>query len=103
MRLLDDQMLSFMGAEQIKKILHLRIEQASESFLRILYAMTEAYANEHLGSEPSDKEIETLLANMDIQPMTREELIKEIELANAQIEKGKYITLDDLEKEMEQW
>lgn len=92
-----------MGAEQIKKILHLRIEQASESFLRILYAMTEAYANEHLGGEPGDKQIEALLANMDLQPMTQEELIKEIELANAQIDKGNYTTLEDLEKEMDQW
>ncbi len=92
-----------MGVEQIKKVLHLRIEQADESFLRILYAMTEAYASEYLeAEETSDAEVISTLPPPGPR-LTMEELINEIEEANAEIGRGECITSEELEKETEKW
>ena len=93
-----------MGVEQIKKILHLRIEQADESFLRILHAMTEAYANEHLEeSQITDEMIMAIPPSPEWQRMTKKELTTELDEAIQQVESGEYTTLEDLEEEMEQW
>lgn len=92
-----------MGAEQIREILHRRIEQADERFLRILYAMAEAYATEYLEEEATDEQVEAAVADVDLKPMTKEALISEIKEADAQIEKGEFFTIDDLEEEAEQW
>ncbi len=81
-----------MGAEQIKKVLHLRIEQADESFLRILYAMTEAYIRE-LEEDALDAEIMSIPPSPDWKPLTEEELMARLEASSAQVEKGDYITL----------
>ena len=35
-----------MGAQQIKDVLHYRIEQADEDFLQMMYAMVEVYAEQ---------------------------------------------------------
>jgi len=36
-------------------------------------------------------------------PMTKAELINEIKEADAEFKRGEYISVEDLEKEMEQW
>lgn len=93
-----------MSIEQIKETLHLRVEQADESFLRILHAMTEAYAAEYLEEkEVTDEQIMAIPPSPDWKPMTREELRAELDEANAEFERGEFITLEDLEKEAEQW
>jgi hypothetical protein len=93
-----------MGAEQIKAILHLRIEQADERFLRILHAMTEAYANEHLDdSDITDEMIMAIPPSPDWKRLTKEEMLDELQEAMKQVDRGEYTTLEDLEKEMEQW
>lgn len=93
-----------MSIEQIKETLHLRVEQADESFLRILHAMTEAYAAEYLEEEEeiSDEEAAAILPPPGPR-ITMKELLDEIEEADAEIERGEFITPEDLEKEMEQW
>lgn len=92
-----------MGAEQIKKLLHLRIEQADESFLRILYAMTEAYASEYLEEEITDEQVMAIPPNPEWKRLTKAELKAELDEANAEFERGESITLEELEKEAEQW
>ena len=93
-----------MGAEQIKEILHLRIEQADESFLRILHAMTEAYAHEHLEeSQITDEMIMAVPANPSLKQLTEKELIARLEESSAQAQNGDYITIDELEKEIKEW
>ncbi len=93
-----------MGAEQIKEILHLRIEQADESFLRILHAMTEAYASEHLEeSQITDEMIMAVPAAPSLKQLTEEELIARLEESSAQAKKGDYITIDELEEEVKEW
>ena len=91
-----------MGIEQIKETVHLRIEQADERLLRVMHAMTEAYA---APSEAliSDEMIMAIPLSPTWKPMTKAELRNEIEEADAEFERGKYISVEDLEKEMEQW
>lgn len=91
-----------MGAEQIKEILHLRIEEADESFLRILHAMTEAYKQEQEAAA-LEAEIMSIPPNPDWKPMTQEEMMAHLEESEAQIERGEYVTLEELRKESEQW
>lgn len=93
-----------MSVEQIKETLHLRVEQADESFLRILHAMTEAYAAEYLEAEITDEQIMAIMeADDDLKPMTKEALHAEINEGLAQIERGEGYTIEQLQKEMEQW
>lgn len=92
-----------MSVEQIKATLHLRVEQADESFLRILYAMTEAYAREYLEEEITDEQIMAIPPSPEWKPLTEEELTARLEASSAQIEKGESITLEELEKEIREW
>lgn len=93
-----------MSIEQIKETLHLRVEQVDERFLRVLHAMTEAYAAEYLSEEDiTDEQIMAIPPSPDWKPMTKEELKAELDEANAEFERGEFMTLEDLEKEAEQW
>ena len=94
---------SIMGIAQIKEDLHRQIEQADRGFLRILHAMTVAYNAEHQEVEISDGEIAAICKDGDYKPMTKAELLSEIDEANTAIENGNYVTIEELEKEMEQW
>ncbi len=96
------QIRKVMSTEQIKEVLHRRIEEVDERFLKVMFAMAETYIKEQEDAA-LEAEIEALPPNPDWKPMTKEELISEIEEANAQIERGEFIDIDDLEKEMEKW
>ncbi|MCB9035858.1 MAG: hypothetical protein H6557_04480 [Lewinellaceae bacterium] len=87
----------FMGAEQIKEILHLRIEQADESFLRILHAMTEAYAHEHL-EESKEQRIASYEASL--KPMTKEELVARALASQEDIEAGRLHDIEEVEQKL---
>lgn len=86
-----------MGAEQIKEILHLRIEQADESFLRILHAMTEAYASEHL-EESKEQRIASYEASL--KPMTKEELVARALASQEDIEAGRLHDIEEVEQKL---
>lgn len=94
-----------MGVEQIKEVLHLRIEQGDESFLQVMYAMAEAYFKTHSlpGAPQEDAEIMAVAPNPAWKPLSKEELLTEIREADAEIERGEFYTAEDLEKDMEQW
>jgi hypothetical protein len=89
-----------MYAEDIKAVLHQRIEQADIRLLQIVYAMVETYIEQHSIAAP-DKD----LAGYPVhdEPLTIAELKQKIALAEEQIDQGVYLTLEDLEKEAESW
>ncbi|MCB9352831.1 MAG: hypothetical protein H6573_35910 [Lewinellaceae bacterium] len=64
--------------------------------------MTEAYASEHL-EEEIDEQPYTIPPNPEWKRLTKAELKAEIDEANAEFERGESITLEELEKEAEQW
>ena len=88
-----------MSTTQIKELLHQRIEQVDESFLNVLYAMMEAYIKEQEEAE-LEQEINAIPPYVPEEPIG---LITEIEEANAEIERGEFVTLEDLEKEIDTW
>ena len=91
-----------MGVEQIREVLHLRIEQADESFLRILHAMTEAYASEYLeDSQIVDEVIMAIPPSSNWHKLSREDLKAELAEANSEYERGEYTTLEELENDSE--
>ena len=84
-----------MSIQRIKETLHLRIEEADERLLKMMYAMSMAY---HLSSEKDNaKPYESK------QAMSHSSFIDELKNASQSIENGNFITLEDLEKEMSQW
>jgi len=93
---------SIMSTAQIKEVLHRRIEEVDERFLKVMYAMAETYME-----EIEDAELEAIVNNMPPNPnwkrMTKAELVAEIEEADAQIDRGEFFTSEELEKEMEKW
>jgi len=91
-----------MSTSQLKKVLKLRIEQADEKLLRLMYAITAAY-NLPSGQEITDEYINSIAPSESWKPMSKAELLNEIQEADSSIEAGDYITLEDLEKEMRQW
>lgn len=92
-----------MSTQQIKEDLYRQIEQADNRFLRILHAMTIAYSAEHQEEEISDNEIEEICGNTDYKPMTKAELKAELDEANAEFDKGEFVTIEELRKETELW
>jgi len=89
-----------MYAEDIKAVLHLRIEQADIRLLQIVYAMVETYIEQHNGAF-QDKDIVGYPAQDE--SLTIAELKRKIALAEEQIDQGLYLTLEELEKEAESW
>lgn len=91
-----------MSTEQIKEVLHHRIEQIDERFLRVMYVMAETYVKEQEDAA-LEAQIAAITPNPEWKPMTEEELMVRLEASSAQFEKGEYLTVEELEKEMEQW
>jgi len=94
--------LIIMSTQQIKEMLHQRIEQVDESFLRVMYAMAEAYMKEIEEAE-LEKQINSVPPNPNWKPLTEKELVARLEESSAEVDRGEYITIEDLEKEAEQW
>lgn len=92
-----------MSIEKMKEVLHLRIEEADERMLRVFHAMTEAYAAPSEEEEITDEMIMAIPPSPDWKPMTKAELKAELDEANAEIERGEFLTVDELEKEMQKW
>ena len=89
-----------MGAEQIKAVLHQRIEQADERFLQVIYAMVETYAEQYEINGSDDDPIGYTPVG---EPITVAELKGKINLAEDQIDRGEFLTPEQLQQESEGW
>ena len=88
-----------MSLAQIREELHQRIDLADEHLLMMVYdVMTELDQEEE-----EDAELAQIIAKHDQdgpwKQMTEEELKESI----AEIRRGEYISIEDLEKEMKEW
>ena len=84
-----------MSTAEKRQTLQKRIEEMDDKFINMVYAMMEAYVT---------KEDPIIGYDIEGNPK-RASVMKKIydeQVKNA-IEKGEYITIDDLEKEMETW
>jgi len=94
-----------MSLAQIREELHQRIDLADEHLLMMVYdVMTEVNLEEE---EEDDPELAAVIAKHAEEgpwkQLTQEELLAELEESQEQIRNGEYISIEDLEKEMEQW
>ena len=83
-----------MNKEAIKKELHSYIEKADNRFLKMMYALAKNYQDE-----------DTIIVGYEVDgtPITKETLINEVREASEQVKSGKYISQEDLDKEVENW
>jgi hypothetical protein len=81
------------------------LNQVDDSFLKVVHAMLETYVEEKQEEEEelTDEQIGAIVAAGDYKPMTKEALHAEIREGFEQIERGEYYTVEELEKDMEQW
>jgi len=93
-----------MNIDDIKKRLHLRIEQADEKMLTVLSDMTEnlfeAYLP-HALEQPEAYHAES--KNTLLRARTRKEMTNEIENAMEEYEEGKTISLEKSNREADSW
>jgi Mg-chelatase subunit ChlD len=95
-----------MSLAQIREELHQRIDLADEHLLMMVYdVMTEVDLEEE--EEEEDAELAQAIAKHDQdgpwKQMTEEELMEELKESIAEADRGEYISIEDLEKEMEEW
>ena len=81
-----------MGLLELRKSLHIFIDQTDERFLRMAHSMANEYAkNKDVVAYRADKII------------TKEQLYHELKQAESEIERGDYMTIEEFEKESERW
>lgn len=83
-----------MSTAEKRATLHQRIDELDEKFINAIYAMVETYVND---------ENQIVAYEPDGKPITLNELKSRIKQSEEDYKTGNYITLEDLEKEMESW
>ena len=96
-----------MDAIQRKELLHLRIEQADEQMLAVLTELTETlfktWQPEVVEKEWTEAEIMAMPAPKWANKKTVEERNKDLLAADAECERGEFVTLESLQTELESW
>ena len=92
-----------MGVDVMKKQLMERIQNGDEQYLRVLLAVSNALDESIQGEEVTDEMIMAISPSPDWKRMTEAQLVAELKESMAQIERGEFVTLEELEKDMEQW
>lgn len=81
-----------MSTLELKADLHNLIEEISDtSVLRALHTLLKQKSEDVIGFTSARR------------PLTKKELIKRLEKAETQIRKGQSVTIDELEKEAQDW
>ena len=83
-----------MSTVELRKKIHNFIDKADERFLRMIYSLAHEY------TKSTDDEIVCSRAG---KPITKSQLYKELKESEAEIERGDFMTMEELEKESEQW
>ncbi|MBU0766133.1 MAG: hypothetical protein KJ607_15020 [Bacteroidetes bacterium] len=83
-----------MSSTELKREIHNFIDNADERFLRMVYS---------LASEYTKMPVDDVVCYRAGKPITKKQLYKELKEAEAEIERGDYITIEELEKESGQW
>ena len=81
-----------MGVTELKEELHNYIDHADERFLKMVYAMSREYKASIL-----------IGYNVDGTSITPKELAQRVTSASKRVKSGKFITQEDVEKEVENW
>lgn len=84
-----------MSTVEVRKAVHSYIDQIDDNFLKVVHAMLETHidnqTNEVVGYEPNGD------------PITLAVLKERVKQSEEDYKNGNYVTLEQLEKEMEEW
>ena len=78
-----------MGTAELKKVLHSYIDQADDTFLKMVYAMSKEY-----------KKSEIAGYTIDGSPITKKDLKNRVKAASKRVKGGHYTTQEEVEKEI---
>ena len=92
-----------MGVDVMKQQLIERIQQGDEQLVRVLFAVSEALEETENEAEEVTDEMINAIPAPPWPKLSPQDLKAELDGANAEIESGEFITLEELEKEAEQW
>ena len=81
-----------MGTIELREKLHDYINDADETFLKMVFAMSKEYKTPLI-----------IGYNTDGSPITQEDLKERVRSASNRVKSGDYITMKDIEKEVEFW
>ncbi len=92
-----------MGVDVMKQQLIERIQNGDEQLIRVMFAVSEALEESTQREEITDEMIMAIPPDPTMKRLTEEELLARLEASSAQVERGEYVTIEELEKEMEEW
>ena len=92
-----------MNAIATKDLLHLRIEQADEQLLAVLAEVTESLFRSYQPEVMETLEKGEPIGYQAGEALSTDELRDKITKAENQIDRGEYLTPEELEKEAEAW
>jgi flagellar biosynthesis/type III secretory pathway ATPase len=92
-----------MGVDVMKQQLIDRIQNGDEQYIRVLLAVSNALDESAQKEEITDEMIMAIPPDPTMKRLTEEELLTRLEASSAQVERGEYVTIEELEKEMEEW
>jgi len=81
-----------MSTLELKEHLHQYIENADDTFLRMVYALSKEY-----------KKPNTVGFSVDGKPLSEDEVKYRVKAASKRVKGGDYITQQEIEKEIEKW
>ncbi|MEN0005691.1 MAG: hypothetical protein AAF798_16195 [Bacteroidota bacterium] len=81
-----------MSITQLRQQVHQYVDQLDDAFLQIVHSMLDTYAKQQVP-----------LMRIPGVPSTDEEIMDTIEQSEAQIERGEYYSVEELEQKVEQW
>jgi hypothetical protein len=84
--------MKVMGVQKLREELLDYINDADETFLKMVYAMSKEY-----------KKSDIVGFEVDGSPITKESLTRRAKSASKRVKSGDYITQEKVEKEIENW
>jgi hypothetical protein len=94
-----------MGLPELKQKIQMQIEEADERLLRIVSSVFDNYLNEDEFVETTEHNLTEPIVAYDLagKPLTLKQYNKEIDKGINDFENGKFISQEDLEKEIDSW
>jgi rRNA pseudouridine-1189 N-methylase Emg1 (Nep1/Mra1 family) len=91
-----------MGLPELKQKIQMQIENADERLLRIVSSVFDNYLNEDTNTENMASE-PTVAFDITGKPLTLKQYNKEIDKGIDDFNNGRFISQEDLEKEIDSW
>jgi hypothetical protein len=94
-----------MGLPELKQKIHNQVENADERILSIVSSVFDNYLSDDSVVETIENEISEPIIAYDVsgKPLTLKQYNEEIDKALVDFENGRYISQEDLEKEIDSW